>query len=295
MRYLITGGSGFIGRALCASLADETQHISVLTRDVDKARRVLPERVQLITSLEAAGDVDAVVNLAGEGLADRRWTPVRKQVLRESRIGTTRALFEWMQHQSHRPRMLVSGSAIGWYGPRGDEPVDESAGPGSDFGAQLCLDWEAQAMRAESLGVRVCRIRTGVVLDRDGGALQKMLLPFRLGLGGPIGDGQQWMSWITRSDLVTLIRWLIDNGQASGAYNATAPQPATNAEFAATLAHTLHRPAILRTPAFALKLLLGEMADLLLSGQRVQPERAPAAGFGFRYERLADALADILK
>ncbi len=295
MRFLVTGGSGFIGQALCRSLVDDAHRVNVLTRDPDRARHLLPGQVRLITRFEEAGEVDAVINLAGEGLADRRWTPARKQVLRESRVGTTRRLIEWMQAGSHAPRVLVSGSAIGWYGSRGDELLDETATPGEDFGAQLCRDWEAQAVRAEGMGVRACRIRTGVVLDRDGGALKKMLLPFRLGLGGPMGDGRQWMSWIARSDLVALIRWLADNETATGVFNATAPQPVINAEFAATLAHTLRRPALLPTPGFVLKLLFGEMADLLLTGQRVMPKRALAAGFTFRYERLADALADILK
>lgn len=248
----------------------------------------------MIEGFDEAGHVDAVVNLAGEGLADRRWSPARKQELRQSRIGTTQRLVDWLKDQSRRPDVLISGSAIGWYGPRGDEAIDENAGPREDFGAILCRDWETTAQQAESLGVRVCRIRTGVVLDRNGGALARLLLPFRLGLGGPMGDGRQWMSWIVREDLVALIRWLVDNDKASGPYNATAPQPVTNAEFTAALATALRRPAFLRTPAFALRLLLGEMSGLLLTGQRVMPQRAITEGFTFRHERLSDAFAAIL-
>ena len=189
---------------------------------------------------------------------------------------------------------MVSSSAVDWYGPSGDEELDEDAEIGSDFSAHLCRDWEAEARKAEAFGVRVCLLRTGIVLDNDGGALKQMLLPFRFGLGGPMGSGRQWMSWVARADLVVLIRWLVDNPGASGAYNGTAPAPLTNAEFAKTLGKALHRPALLRAPAFALKLLFGEMSDLLLTGQRVVPARASAAGFVFTYPALQPALAAIL-
>jgi hypothetical protein len=293
MHYLITGGSGFIGSALCRSLVTDAQRVTVLTRDIARARARLPRDVALIERLDAAVDVDAVVNLAGENLAAARWTPARKREFVDSRIGTTRRVIDWMAAQKQRPRVLVSGSAVGWYGPRGDEPLVEDANPGGDFSAQLCRDWERAAREAEELGVRVCLLRTGIVLDKDGGALKQMLLPFRLGIGGPMGDGAQWMSWVTRRDLVALIRWLIDNANASGAYNGTAPAPVSNAEFARTLGHALHRPALLPTPAFVLKLLFGEMSDLLLTGQRVLPARATAAGFTFEDTALQPALAAI--
>lgn len=294
MHHLITGGSGFIGSALCRSLVADGHRVTVLTRDVERARGRVPEAVFLIDRLDFAEGVDAVVNLAGENLAGGRWTVARKHEFLGSRIGTTKRLLDWIDRQEHAPTVMVSGSAIGWYGPRGDEELDEEDDPGNDFSAHLCRDWEAEAIKAEALGVRVCRVRTGIVLGADGGALRQMLLPFRIGVGGRMGSGRQWMSWIAREDIVALIRWLIDNASARGAYNGTAPTPVTNAEFARTLGAALHRPALLPTPAFALKLLFGEMADLLLTGQRVVPTRATAQGFKFKYPDLASALSAIL-
>jgi len=294
VRYLITGGSGFIGRALCRSLVDDGHKVAVLTRSALHARSRLPANVMLIETLSDAGDADAIVNLAGENLANGRWTVSRKREIRESRMGTTRRLLEWIALRGNKPRVLVSGSAVGWYGPRGDEKLGEDAGPGEDFAAMLCRDWEDEAGKAAALGVRACLIRTGIVLDAQGGALMKMLLPFRFGLGGRLGDGRQWMSWITRADLVALIRWLVETESASGPYNATAPAPVTNAEFVRTLGAVLRRPAVLPAPAFALRLLLGEMADLLLTGQRVVPVRAREQGFGFRYSELPEALRAIV-
>lgn len=293
MRHLITGGSGFIGQALSHALTGDGHDVVVLTRNAGRARARLPEAVVLVENLSEVGDVDVVVNLAGESLAAARWTDARKQAIRESRIGTTRRLVDWMAARERRPRVLVSGSAIGWYGARGDEELGEDAAPGDDFAAHLCRDWEAEADKASMLGVRVCRMRTGIVLDAGGGALGKMLLPFRLGLGGKLGDGKQWMSWITRKDAVCVIRWLIKTEAAQGAYNATAPAPLINADFARALGAALHRPALLPAPAFALRLMLGEMADLLLTGQRVMPQRALAQGFRFRYPDLSAALAAI--
>ena len=295
MHHLITGGSGFIGSALCRSLTADGHRVTVLTRNIARARQRVPKAVLLIDRLDFAQDIDAVVNLAGENLANRRWSAARKREFLASRVGTTKRLFDWIGRQESAPAVLVSGSAVGWYGPRGDEELDENAEIGTDFSAHLCRDWESEARKAEALGVRVCLLRTGVVLDNDGGALKQMLLPFRLGFGGPMGSGRQWMSWVARADLVAMIRWLIDNAGAGGVYNGTAPVPVTNAEFARTLAHALHRPALLRTPAFALKLLFGEMSDLLLTGQRVVPARAIAEGFAFRHPQLTTALAAILR
>jgi uncharacterized protein (TIGR01777 family) len=295
VHYLITGGSGFIGSALSRSLVADGQRVTVLTRNIARARPRLPAAVALIERLDAAGDVDAVVNLAGENLAAGRWTPARKREFVDSRIGMTRRVVDWMASLKQRPRVLVSGSAIGWYGTRGDEQLAEDAKPGDDFSAHLCRDWESAARGADELGVRVCLLRTGIVLDNDGGALKQMLLPFRLGLGGPMGDGRQWMSWVARADIVALVRRLVDNAGARGAYNGTAPAPVTNAEFARTLGAALHRPALLPTPAFALKILFGEMADILLTGQRVVPRRATAEGFAFKYPDLTSTLAAILR
>jgi len=294
MHFLITGGSGFIGSALCRSLVADGHRVTVSTRSAARARPRLPAHVTLIEALDAAADVDAIVNLAGENLAAGRWTEKRKREFIDSRVGTTRRLLEWISRQARKPRVLVSGSAIGWYGPRGDEELAENAAPGTDFSARLCQAWEAEALKAEAFGVRVCRVRTGIVLDADGGALKTMLLPFRLGVGGRMGDGRQWMSWIARSDLVALIRWLADNAAASGPYNGTAPAPVSNADFAKALGAAVHRPALLPTPAFALRLLFGEMSDLLLTGQRVLPARATAAGFRFSHADLPAALGAIL-
>jgi uncharacterized protein len=294
MHHLITGGSGFIGSALCRSLVADGHRVTVLTRDIERARGRVPEVTFLIDRLDFAEDVDAVVNLAGENLAGGRWTTERKHEFLRSRIGTTKRLLDWMERQERVPAVLVSGSAIGWYGPRGDEELDEDADAGNDFSAHLCRDWEAEAIKAEALGVRVCRLRTGIVLGADGGALKKMLLPFRAGIGGRMGTGRQWMSWVARADLVALIRWLIDHDSSRGAYNGTAPTPVTNAEFARSLGAALNRPALLPTPAFALKILFGEMADILLTGQRVVPKHAAAEGFKFKYPDLALAFAAIL-
>ena len=294
MHHLITGGSGFIGSALCRSLIADGHRVTVLTRDIERARTRVPEAVFLIDRLDFAEDVGAVVNLAGENLAGGRWTSARKHEFVGSRIGTTKRLLDWIERQERAPGVLVSGSAIGWYGPAGDEELDEDADAGNDFSAHLCRDWEAEAVKAEALGVRVCRLRTGIVLGTEGGALRKMLLPFRAGIGGRMGSGRQWMSWIARADIVALIRWLIDHDSTRGAYNGTAPAAVTNAEFARALGAALHRPAALPTPAFALRLLFGEMADILLTGQRVVPKRATAEGFKFKYPELPSALSSVL-
>lgn len=295
MHVLITGGTGFIGQALCAHLLQAGHTLSVLTRDPARALAQLPAAVRVLGALDDARDVEAVVNLAGEPLMAARWTAARKAAFRSSRLDTTQALIDGMARQSVRPRVLVSGSAIGYYGPRGDEALDESAAPGDDFAAQLCRDWETGAMQAEGLDVRTCRVRTGIVLGADGGALARMLPPFRLGVGGPTGDGRQWMSWIHRDDLVALIAWLLERDGAGGAYNGTAPTPVTNRDFAQALGRALHRPAVLPTPAFVLKAAFGEMVQLLLTGQRVLPAHALAEGFTFRFPTLDDALSDLVR
>ncbi|HZF99224.1 MAG TPA: TIGR01777 family oxidoreductase [Pseudoxanthomonas sp.] len=296
MHVLITGGTGFIGRTLCPLLRDCGYDLTVLTRDPARAANAVPG-ARPIERLDQADRIDAVVNLAGEPLAEGRWSDERKEAFRRSRIGTTQNLLQWLGRQppAARPRVLVSGSAIGYYGPRDDTPLSEDAPPGEDFAARLCRDWEAAAMEAEALGVRVARVRIGVVLGGDGGALAKMLPPFRLGAGGPMGSGEQWMSWVHRSDLARLIQWLLETATAQGAYNGTAPEPARNRELARTLGKVLRRPAILTTPALALKLMFGEMSSLLLTGQRVLPAKAQAEGFAFQHPRLEGALRDVLR
>ena len=291
MDILITGGTGFIGRRLCAQLLAQGHGVTVLTRSPGKAAR---PGVQYIGRLDDLGPVDAVVNLAGEPLTEGRWNAARKQAFLDSRLGTTRALLAWMRTLPTPPQALVSGSAIGYYGPRDATALDENAPAGDDFAATLCQQWEAEALTAESFGVRTCVLRTGIVLDRDGGALARMLPPFRLGLGGPMGDGSQWMSWIHRDDLVGMILWLLAEQTARGAYNGTAPAALSNAAFARTLATALGRPALLTTPAFALKLAFGEMAGLLLTGQNVQPVHALAEGFVFQFPSLPAALQAIV-
>lgn len=298
MHVLITGGTGFIGRALSASLLQDGHRVTVLTRKLPLAAERLPAGAQAISDLAHADAVDAVVNLAGANLGATRWTASVKNGFRSSRIDTTRGLVDWMSRLAVKPKRLISGSAIGWYGPHGDERLTEIEPAGSDFSATLCRDWESEANRAAALGVRVCTLRTGIVLGRSGpaggGALAQMLPAFRLGGGGPMGSGRQWMSWIHLDDHVALTRFLIEHESASGPFNATAPEPVRNADFAKTLGRVLGRPAVLPMPGFALKLIVGEMAEILLSGQRVLPRAALDAGFQFRYPQLEGALRAVL-
>jgi hypothetical protein len=234
------------------------------------------------------------VNLAGESIAARRWTAAQKQRILESRVQATRSLVEAIKKAAAPPPVFVSGSAVGYYGPLGDEPVTEEAPPGGDFLARVCVAWEAEAMRAASGRTRVVCVRTGVVLEQDGGALPQMLPPFTFGAGGPVGSGQQFWPWIHRDDWVAMVRWAIQTPAASGPLNATAPTPETNRAFAQALGRAIHRPAFVPAPAFALRLLLGEMADaLLLSGQRAVPAKAQRLGFTFAYPQLDQALAAI--
>ena len=294
MHYLVTGGSGFIGRQFCAYLSREGNAVSVLTRHAPQTKRVLDQRVTVVETLDAVDvPVDVVVNLAGANLAEKRWTASRKKWLVDSRVRTTRKLVDWMSTLQTRPRALVSGSAIGWYGSdREDEVLSEANGPGTDFPAQLCQQWEKEALRAEDDGIRVCCVRTGVVLGFGGGALSKMNLPFKLGLGGPIGAGKQWMSWIAMNDMIRVLHWLSENEKARGSYNATSPNPARNEDFARALGSVLHRPALLRAPAVALRVLLGEMSELIIKGQNVVPRRLVSEGFQFGYPDLREALAE---
>jgi uncharacterized protein (TIGR01777 family) len=239
---------------------------------------------------------DAVVNLAGASIADGRWTTQRKELLRTSRIDTTRALVNALAKMNARPRVLVSASAIGYYGNRGDETLTEDSKPGADFLAGLAQEWEAEAWKAKALGIRVVLARFGIILAREGGALPKMLTPFKLGAGGRLGSGKQWMSWVTLEDVVASLRFAVENNSASGAINFVAPQPVQNAEFTKVLAKLLHRPALFPAPAFALRLALGEMADaLLLSSQRVAPQTLEKLGYQVLQPKLANALAATLQ
>lgn len=295
MHVLVTGGTGFIGRALCDELRAQGLRVTVLTRRPDEAARLLSPDIDVTGELGAIAEPpDAVVNLAGANLGARRWNASRKQAFVDSRVGTTRRLVEWFATLPRPPAVMVSGSAVGYYGARGDATLTEEAPPAAEYQSEMCRLWEEEARTAEKLGVRVCRIRTGIVLGPNGGALEKMLPPFRLGLGGHLGRGGQWMSWIHRADLVALILWCLTNPQARGAYNGTAPNPATNREFSRALGRALHRPALLPVPAPAVRLMIGEMAHLLLTGQKVLPARALKEGFEFRFAELDAALRDVL-
>jgi uncharacterized protein (TIGR01777 family) len=297
VRILITGGTGLIGRRLCKVLLAEGHELTVLSRNPDSVPEKCGARVHAMAGLEKwqpNQTFEAVINLAGEPIVDVRWTAERKQALWDSRVTLTEELVRRISAARQKPRVLLSGSAVGYYGNGGDADLDESAGAGDDFAAQLCLAWELAARGAESSGVRVCLLRTGLVLSRQGGLLGRMLLPFKLGLGACLGNGKQWMSWVHIDDYAVMLLGLLNNAQASGPYNMTAPQPVTNAEFTATLAKVLHRPAPFFVPAMLLRLGMGERARLLLEGQNVLPKKMDKTGFRFAFKILADALHDLL-
>ena len=287
MRVLVSGGSGFIGVPLCRALRGSGHAVTVVSRD---AEHTVDDAIGWDDVPRAVAATDAIVNLAGEPIAARRWTGAQKRRIRESRIEATRTLVGAAGATDQRPRVLVNASAVGWYGQRDDEPLDETATPGEGFLAEVCRAWEAEAVAAERFGMRVVRIRIGIVLAPDGGALARIVPPFRAFLGGPLGSGRQWMSWVHRDDVIGLIVEALENEAWSGAVNATAPQPVSNAEFALVLGQVLARPALLRTPAFALRVALGEMADMLLTGQRVLPAVAERLGYAWRYPELRGAL-----
>ena len=293
MKLLISGGTGFLGASLCQWLAQRGHTLLVLTR---QRLPVFPVTGVQYCSWDdpawrqAMAEIEGVINLAGEPMAGGRWSAARKARLRASRLETTHRLVDAIAASGHKPAVLVNASAIGYYGPRGDELLSERDASGRGFLAELCQAWEAQAQQAESLGVRVVRLRIGLVLGRDGGVLAKMVPPFRAFLGGPLGSGRQWLSWIHREDVHSLIEWVLTHPTLLGAVNATAPNPATMREFCAALGRFLGRPSWLPAPAPALRLLLGEMAEMLVTGQRVVPSAARANGFSFRYPDLALAL-----
>lgn len=297
MRILITGGTGLIGRHLCKVLLAEGHQLTVLSRHPETVAVKCGATVQAMAKLgewKPEQVFDAVINLAGEPIVDARWTEQRKQVLRDSRIALTEGLVSRIAAARQKPAVLLSGSAVGYYGGRGDLMLDEESGAGADFAAQLCIDWEAAALAAEKHGVRVCLLRTGLILSREGGLLGRMLPPFRLGLGARVGDGRQWMSWVHIEDYVALLLRLLGDEQMRGPYNMTAPVPVTNSEFTATLASALHRPAALVAPAALLRLSLGESASILLDGQRVLPARLTATGCQFEFATLQSALENLL-
>lgn len=296
---LLTGGSGFIGQQLVPTLLSAGHTITVFTRNPKKTSAIFQQQVTTIDNLEglsADDHFDAVINLAGEGIGDRRWADSVKQQLRDSRLLTTASLVEYFKRANQKPAVFISGSAIGVYGLHGDEKLDEQASGDDSFSSKLCRDWEAQAAEAEALGIRCCYLRTGVVLGKNGGALSKMLPPFKMALGGPMGSGQQWMSWVHMDDLVNAIVYALETPSINGPINGTAPNPVTNKAFSKALGAALNRPALIPMPAFVLKLMMGEMAEeLLLSGQRVVPAKLTQSGFEFKYPQLDDALRDIIQ
>jgi len=293
---LVTGGTGFIGRAVTRRLVERGDRVLVLTRDAAAARETLgpvPMLFEGLSEIPADLAIDGIVNLAGAPIFGTPWTKARKRILVASRVAATAELTEWIAGRSPRPTVLVSASAVGWYGT-GETPRNETAPVGGDFPAVLCNAWEREAARAVALGLRVCRLRLGVVLGAESGMLAGLLPSFRFGLGAKIGDGRQWVSWIHRDDAVEMIVRALADPLFSGAINATAPQPVRQAAFAATLARVLHRPLWLRIPARPLRAGLGEMAALLAEGQAVLPRRAIEIGFNFRCPELEPALRDLL-
>lgn len=302
MKIVIAGGSGFLGTALSRTLTAEKHDVAILTRQTSN-KSPANSRLSFVQWnpngnagpwAKAMEGATAIVNLAGESIAAKRWSTAQKQKLRESRLLSTRSLTAAIRQAAGPPLAFISGSAVGYYGNRGDETLTEASPPGTDFLASLAKDWEAAASEVANV-TRVALVRTGIVLDRRGGALPKMLPPFQMFVGGPLGTGTQYMPWVHKDDWVRLVSWMIAAEGARGPLNATSPSPVTNAEFSRALGHALKRPSLLPAPAFALRLALGEMADaLLLSGQRALPVRATDLGFSFRYSNIDEALASVL-
>jgi uncharacterized protein (TIGR01777 family) len=298
MNITISGASGFIGRRLLKNLASAGHSLRVLTRH---AGANMPPGIRLSVwdpmkgqpPRESLENANAIIHLAGEPVA-QRWTPEVKRRIRDSRVGGTRQLVEALSALPRGPNVLVAASAVGYYGSRGDELLDESSPPGTGYLAETCVAWEQEAQAATALGMRVAVIRIGMVLDPAGGALARLLLPFRMGVGGRLGSGQQWTSWIHLADLAEQFRFAVDNPVA-GVWNGVAPVPVTNRDFTRELARALHRPAILPVPGLALKAIFGEMSEVLLASQRVAPRAAQAAGFRYRFPQLGAALADLLR
>jgi uncharacterized protein (TIGR01777 family) len=299
MRLTVTGATGLIGPALVAALRDRDDEVTVLSRNPQRASERLGADIHALRwdprseppPAEALASRDAVVNLAGEPIA-QRWSEGAKRAIRDSRVTGTRNLVEGLSalDADVRPSVLLSSSAIGYYGAHGAEPIDEEAPAGAGFLAQVCAAWEAEARAVASLQMRAVQVRTGVVLDRAGGALEKMLPPFRVGVGGPVAGGRQYVAWIHRDDLVGIMLAALEDARWSGPINATAPEPVSNREFSQALGHALHRPALLPVPALALRALYGEMAEIVTTGVRAVPARALVLGYGFKYPQLDEAL-----
>lgn len=301
MDIVIAGGTGFVGRSLCEALRQHGHRVTVLTRRPAYAKGLFGSGVNAVewdamTSgrwREVLNGAQAVINLAGASIADSRWTESRKRLLIESRVRATRLLVQTCANLAAKPQVLINASGIGFYGPHGEEVLDESCGAGRGYLADLCVQWESAAQEASSHGIRVVRLRTGMVLEQDGGALPRMALPFRCFLGGPVMPGTQWISWIHRDDMIGLIEWVLANENVAGPVNAVAPTPVTMRDFCETLGRVLHRPSWLPVPEFVLKAGLGELGSLMTTGQNVMPAVALQGGYRFRYPRLEEALQAI--
>lgn len=300
MRILVIGATGLIGRALCQSLTAGGHTTVAVSRTPSKPAGLAVAEVyqwdykQGPLPPAALAGVEAVVNLAGEPIVARRWSDEQKRLIKDSRVETTQNIVESLRTMDGRPGVFVSGSAVGFYGDRGDEQVDETSRPGSGFMSGVCQEWEREAAGAVELGVRVVQVRTGVVLSAEGGALQKMLMPFKLGIGGPLGSGRQWFPWIHIDDIVGVFKHAILTPSLAGPANGTAPQPVTNAEFTRELGKVLHRPAFLPVPQVGMRILMGEMSEVLFVSERVVPKATLASGYQFQFPALAPALADLL-
>lgn len=294
-RILITGGTGFIGQALCPALLAKGYSLTVLSRQPGDQVQAVCGRVEALSdlkSLKSHSGFNAVINLAGEGIADKRWSESRKQALLDSRVGLTRKLIDVIKTWETPPEVMISGSAVGFYGDQGSKPVTEETAPSDEFTHRMCRDWESEALAVGSEDTRVCLSRTGLVVGPGGGFLKRMLLPFKMGLGGRIGKGQQFMPWVHRDDVVSALIWMLETPEANGAYNVVSPNPVTNRQFTSELARVLHRPAVFPVPETALKVALGEMARLLLTGQQALPKKLEDEGYSFRYKELEPALKD---
>jgi uncharacterized protein (TIGR01777 family) len=295
MNFLITGGTGFIGSALCAHLRQQGHYIVIKTRQPELINENMTG-VKRLSEISSDVSFDVVINLAGEPIADKRWSASQKQQLVGSRIAVTDEIITYLSDAKTKPAVFISASAIGYYGTGlTDEVIDEGCAGDDSFASRLCAQWEASAVAAEALGIRTCVLRIGIVLGRKGGALQKMIPPFSVGLGGRIGTGKQWMPWIHLQDLIGIVDHCIENKRIQGPVNCTAPNPVRNKDFTTTLGRCLKRPSILPMPSFVINLLMGEMGrELLLAGKQVRPVKLEQLGFKFKYEYLETALASVL-
>jgi len=299
MNLVITGASGFIGSHLVERLRARSHSLTLFTRGRPDEKRASAgrwvvwepgSRAEWENYIDGA---DGVIHLAGEPIAGKRWSAAQKEKIRSSRVATTRALVNAIARAKDKPKFLISGSAVGYYGPRGDELLTETSKPGEGFLADVCREWEAEARKAETQGIRVALLRSGIVLGKGKGALAKMVRPFKLFVGGPLGSGKQWMPWIHIADEVGLIEFLIERADAAGPFNATAPNPVTMEDFCRALGDVLNRPAWTAMPASLLTIMLGEMADMLLTGQRAVPQAAQALGYEFKYSNISEALQSL--